>query len=79
MVNLKETHKLQLKAFFLRGEKNDITQKINALYKLIQSKGETITLKKMGEVKVLEITEGFYGYLKPLGNGKVQKFCIQRL
>lgn len=65
MTHLKESHKTQIKAFFNGCRSNDIQgQKLQALYKLTQLRGEKITTlpkdNKIHGLKALNIGDGFY-------------------
>ncbi|MCP4066279.1 MAG: hypothetical protein GY740_23950 [Gammaproteobacteria bacterium] len=70
---LKESNKTQIKAFFANNcRKNDIQgMKLQALYNLIQSKGEKMTIgdksHKFNGLKALNIGEGFFIALKRTG------------
>lgn len=92
-ITLKKSHKLQIEAFFLRKERNDIQgTKLEALYKLIQKRGEPIkitgggTAGKFQGLKALNIGGGFYISLKhtPIKKGnfypcKLDQLTLQQL
>jgi|AntRauTorckE6833_2_1112554.scaffolds.fasta_scaffold39284_2 hypothetical protein len=88
MVQLRETNRQQIKSFFETNEPNNIEGlKLQALYKLIQSKGETIDEANTKKVerfigcKALHIGKGIYLALKhtPIKKGSFYPCKLEQL